>query len=69
MTRYELRQVARVVYDAVTVATDTLCALVLAREHQLDGDMDEATKYMESANEMLSQLHAARDALARDDRR
>lgn len=69
MTRYELRQVARVVYDAAAVATDILCALVLAREYQLDGDMDEATEYMEAANKLLSELHAARDALARDDRR
>lgn len=69
MTRYELRQVARVVYDAAVVTTDTLCALVLAREYQLDGDMDEATEYMETANRLLSELHAARDALARDDRR
>lgn len=69
MTRYELRQVARVVYDAAVVTTDILCALVLAREHQLDGDMDKATEYMEMANKLLSELHAARDALARDDRR
>lgn len=65
MTRYELRQVARVVYDVGVSLAELSTALYLAQECRATGDEMDAVGYMARATELLESMRATRDALRR----